>query len=177
MRHLLMATIANKTLTKTKRVSHLKDNAMDAQELIKQQTFFDLETMDDVTLRKVGSFAPVSTAQEALARLGNDTAKFLKVVNDGLRSDALRNLATDDSVVWQEVDDDGGLAPFTGSPADAKVVNPLILTLAKTIYKYNKDMKPEEKKAAKEAAKTMIRTNPAMVAGLKESAKAAQAEE
>lgn len=150
---------------------------MDAQAIIKQATVYDLETMDDVTLRKVGSFAPVATAGEGLARLGNDTAKFLKVVNDGLRAEALRNLATDESIPWQEVDEESGeLKPFNGAPADAKVVNPLVLQLAKTIFGYNKDMKPEVKAKAKSDAKDMIKGNPVMVAGLKKSAATAATE-
>lgn len=180
---LSMATTSTLTLTKEldsvgrRKLARLRKHEMDAQTIIKQATVYDLETMDDVTLRKVGTFAPVATAQEALSRLGNDTAKFLKVVNDGLRSEALRNLATDESIAWQEVDDDGELKPFNGAPADAKVVNPLILTLAKTVHGYNKDMSADAKRAAKEAAKQLIKSTPAMVAGLKKSAAAATSEE
>lgn len=142
----------------------------EAIELKQQRTVFDLDTMDEVLVFKTGAFTPVETAKEALDRLANDSGKFLKVINEGLRAEAQRNLVNDESIGWQEEDEDGTVKPFNGTPADSKVVNPLILTLAKTIYGYNKDMSADQKRAAKEAAMAMIKTNEPMKAGLKANA-------
>jgi hypothetical protein len=141
--------------------------------LPKQATVFDLTTFDEVTIRKVGSFSPVESAKEALERLGNDSTKFLEILNVGLKSQALRDLANDTQVPWMIEDEDTGeLKPFAGIPADGSKVNPLVLTIAKTVFKYNKDMDADAKRAAKDKARELIRNNPAMVAGLKESAMA-----
>jgi len=167
-----MATIIlPKQTPKVGRVSLRKAKAMDAQQIIKQDTVTDLTTFEEVILRKVGTFIPVATYAEGLERVKNDTERFIKVINDGLRTEAIAALAKDTSVAWQEYDEETKeLKPFTGSPASKKVVNPLVLQLAKTIFKYSKEMKSEEKKAAKDKAREMIRTNPVMVSGLKETA-------
>ena len=142
------------------------------QETIKKQvTVLDLDTFEDVTLVKVGTFAPVADAKEALARVNHDSVLFLQIVNDGLRSHAQEQLGSNGDP-WQVKDEeDGSLSTFSGTPADRDKVNALRLTLAKTVfdYKVGKEYKAHNQKA-KAAAMEMIKTNEAMKAGLKVNA-------
>ena len=41
-----------------------------------QKKVFDVDSKDDVVLVKKGTFEPVTTQAEALARVGNDASKF-----------------------------------------------------------------------------------------------------
>lgn len=141
------------------------------QEAIKKQvTVLDLETFEEVTLVKTGTFAPVADAKEALARVNHDSALFLQIINDGLRSHMQEQLGSNGDP-WQVKEDDGTLSPFEGTPADRDKVNALRLTLAKTVfdYKVGKEYKAHNQKA-KAAAMEMIKTNEAMKAGLKVNA-------
>lgn len=133
---------------------------------------FDLDSMDDVTLFKEIEFAPVTNTADALARLGNDAAKFLEVINSGLRDHVRESAKSDSSIPWMQEQEDGEPTTFAGTPADSKAVNSLILTLAKTVFKYSKDMTTEQKKAAKASALAMVANNDAIRNGLKESAAA-----
>jgi hypothetical protein len=132
---------------------------------------FDLDTMDEVSLIKTKDFQPAQDAKEAHQRLGGDAEKFLAVINEGLASfekKALKN----SSEPWNVQDEDGASTgkTFSGTPANSKSVNTLVLTLAKTISGYAKDANVEDKRASKESAIEMIRGNEAMKAGLKRSA-------
>jgi hypothetical protein len=60
--------------------------------------------------------------------------------------------------------------------ADKKIVNGLILNLAKSVFGYLKATNKDEKRAAKEAAKNMIKSTPAMKDGLMANAAAASGE-
>jgi len=145
------------------------------QETIRvQRTVTDLDTFEDVTLVNTATFTPVAGDKfmhDALARLGNDNRKLCDVINDGLRAEAMRDLR-EVKDGWKQEDEDGTLSDFSGTPADTKVVNQLVLTLAKTIFGYSKDLAAAAKKAAKESAMSMIKSNDAMKAGLKNSAAA-----
>lgn len=139
-------------------------------ELPLQQSVFDLETMDEVTLVKTVPFIPATSVEAALAVVGNDSAKFLEIVNEGLKNHTRETAKNDPSIPWNVEDEEGNLTPFTGSPADAKVVNNLILSMAKSVFGYAKDITREAKKAAKESAMTLIRSTPAIRDGLKSQA-------
>jgi hypothetical protein len=81
-----------------------------------------------------------------------------------------------------EVDESGDetekiAGPYTGTPADPKTVNQLVLTLAKTVFGYSKDAKIEAKRAAKDKAAAMIKGNDEIRAGLKASMQAAKSNE
>lgn len=141
------------------------------------KTIFDLSTMDEVTLVKsVPDFIPAENSSEVLARVGNDSAKMLALMNDGLRlaereavaanSDPFHTFKLDES--GEPTDEVNG--PFTGIAADSGKVNALTLTLAKTVFAYSKSMTKDEKRAAKTSALEMIRTNDAIKAGLQKSA-------
>lgn len=135
------------------------------------RTLFDLDSMADVTLQKeVPDFEPVTTAQEAMHRLGNDTAKFLQVINDGLMGHLRDSVKDNNDIPWQVADDEGNLAVFAGTPADSKAVNGLVLNLAKSVFGYTKESTPDEKRAAKDSALEMIKATPKIVEGLKKNA-------
>ena len=139
-------------------------------EIKRQQSGLDLATFEDVTLVKIGRFVPVTTLEEAKHRVGGDTEKFIAIINEGLEAEAGRSLKNDSSIPWQVEDEDGTVAPFSGMLADAKVVGGLVLNMAKSIFGYSKDSTPEARKAAKQAAKDLIRSNEAMKAGLAKNA-------
>lgn len=137
------------------------------EEIPLQMGIFDLDSMDEVLLKKFVPFTPVTDTKTALERLGNDSAKFLEVINEGLRQHARETAKTDTSIAWQVEDEEGNLSPFSGTVADAKTVNGLILNMAKSVFGYAKDMTRDAKKAAKESAMYLIRSTPAIRDGLK----------
>lgn len=134
---------------------------------------FDLDTMDEVSLIKIKEFNPAQSAKEAMDRLGGDADLFLKVINEGLATQEKTKLKNDTTLAWSTTDDDGKPnGTFSGTPANAKSVNGLILSLAKNVFGYAKDNPIAEKRAAKESALEMIRGNEQMKNGLKRSAAA-----
>jgi hypothetical protein len=137
-----------------------------------QKTVFDLETFEEVTLVKEFEFSPVTSIEDALSRLGNDGEKLLKVLNDGL-IDETRNRVREDNDGWHTFDEEkeGEInGAFTGKIADQKSVNNLVLTLAKTVFGFTKDMSKDQKRAAKSSAMEMIKSNESIKAGLQKSA-------
>lgn len=150
------------------------------------RTILDLDTFEDVTLYKDVPFTPVTSTEEALTRLGNDAAKFLAIVNEGLGAETRRNGANDPSIPWLEMDEKGVKTPFTGTPADSMKVNATVLNIAKSVFGYTsvKDGKTEDEKnkirtanqAAKQAAMDLIKSTPVMFEGLKKNAAASAAE-
>lgn len=135
-----------------------------------QRSLFDLDSMSDVSLFKEIEFQPVTTAEEALNRVGHDKAKFLAVINEGLQSHALEAARNDNSIPWMQENDEGEASAFAGTPADSKAVNGLVLNLAKSVFGYSKDATPDQKRAAKQSALDMVKATPAIVEGLKKNA-------
>src|SRR5258708_16006231 len=87
-----------------------------------QRTLLNLDTFEDVTLiKKVPPFVPVTTAAEAMARINNDQAKFIELMNKALQSEAKQAAIDDSANPWLEVDDDGTETPFTGTAANKTV--------------------------------------------------------
>ena len=152
--------------------------APEATKLRRQKQYFDLESMTEVTLVKTGDFVDPKTPEEALARLGNDSAKFLEIIVEGLRAEAGRALMADENVPFQVSDDEGNLTPFAGTKADPAVVNPLILNLAK-MFGYPSGEKGEAARAKKAAAKKkaieLIKNTPEIREGLKNAGAATPA--
>lgn len=142
-----------------------------------QKTVFDLDTMEEVLLVKaVPDFKPAENSHEVLARVGNDSAKMLELLNNGLRL-AEREAVADGKEPWHTfgVNDEGEYTdevngPFTGTIADSKAVNALKLTLAKTVFGFVKSLSKEEKAMAKSNALEMIKNTPTIKAGLQKSA-------
>ena len=141
------------------------------------KTVFDLVSFDEVTLVKaVPDFVPAENTSEVLARVGNDSTVMLELLNAGLKERERDSVSTN-SDPWHTytLDADGEPTgeingPFTGTPADMSAVNALQLTLAKTVFGYNKGMTKDEKRAAKNSALDMIKANDAIKAGLQKSA-------
>jgi hypothetical protein len=135
-----------------------------------QRSAFDLDSFSEILLGKEFEFTPVTSQEEALQALGNDSKRLLEVINNGLKSE-IRNQVAEDPDGWHVFDDEGELnGPFTGTLADMKAVNNLILTLSKTVFGYSKDLSKDQKRAAKDAAMEMIKNTEAIKAGLKKSA-------
>jgi hypothetical protein len=143
-----------------------------------QKTVFDLDTMEDVTLVKaVPDFKPAENSHEVLARVGNDSAKMLELLNNGLRLAEREAVASDTAIPFHTfgVDENGEYTDeingvFAGTIADIKAVNSLKLTLAKTVFGFTKNLSKDEKATAKANALEMIRSTPAIKAGLQKSA-------
>ena len=161
--------------------------ATETVELKRQREVFDLNTMDEILLRKIGTFTPVKTLEEAKHRVGGDTVKFLEIINEGLEAEAGRALLSDESIPWLMLDEEGKIIvgddgkPVLATsvlPADKKIVNGLILNLAKSIYGYLKCDKKDAagRKAAKEKAREMIKNTPEMKDGLVANAVATSGE-
>lgn len=139
-------------------------------ELPIQNTVFDLDSMDEVTLVKTVHFTPATSVEAALAVVGNDSAKFLEIINEGLKNHTRETAKEDVSIPWMVEDEEGNKTPFTGAPADSAKVNGLILNMAKSVFGYSKDMARDAKRAAKESAMGLIRNTPAIRDGLKAQA-------
>lgn len=135
-----------------------------------QRTIFDLASFEEVILAKEVAFTPVESAQDALARLDGDAAKFLGIINEGLQAEA-RRIAGDSPVDWHTLTDENKInGSFEGTMADITKVNALVLTLAKTVFGYNKDLDKTAKAKSKTAAMDMIKGNAAIKSGLAASA-------
>lgn len=137
-----------------------------------QKSVFDLDTMEEVTLVKTPPpMQEVTSIDELLARVGNDSTKMLKIVNDGLEDEYRKAFAENPEEAWHTFDDEGEPnGEFTGTIAEPKAVNSLILTLAKAVFGFSKEMTKDQKKAAKASAVEMIKTTEAIKDGLRKSA-------
>jgi hypothetical protein len=137
-----------------------------------QKTIFDLDSFQEVTIvKEIPDFLPVSSLEEAAARLANNSAKLLEVINRGLMDEHRNSTVDNAEIPWRTFDDEGELnGNFSGTIAEPKAVNSLVLTLAKTVFGYSKEMAKEAKRAAKESAMRMIATTEAIKEGLRKSA-------
>lgn len=134
---------------------------------------FDLESFESVRLAKdVVLDPPVTSIEEALGRVGNDAAKLLKILNDGLIQETITAAEeTPGFLVFDEENKTLG-GEFTGQSANEDAVKTLVLSIAKGVFGYEKSKPVEAKRAAKESAMNLIKSNEQMRAGLKANAKA-----
>jgi hypothetical protein len=132
-----------------------------------QKSLFDLDTMSTVTLVKPYEFEPVSDVKSALARIDNDTAKLVAIINRGLQSFQDEAVKADSNIPWKVEDEEGNLTDFTGTPADDKAVNALVLNMAKASFGYLKATDSDAKRASKQAALDFIKSQPVLIAGMK----------
>ena len=131
---------------------------------------FDLDSFDDVRLVKEFEFEPAADVNEALTRLQNDQKRLLEIVNKGLLAEAEKAIRQETDG-WHTFDDEDKInGAFNGIIADPKKVNAIVLTMAKTVFGFNKDQNKEQKRASKEQAKDFVRKNDAIREGLKKSA-------
>ena len=146
------------------------------KEIRTTKTVFDLDSKSDVTLVKVGTFSPVTNMQEFVSRLGNDATKILAIVNSGLESHEQSQLSSNESIAWQQEDENEAgetvLIPFAGttlSEEKSKQLAANVLNMAKMLFGYAKDMAggKEAKRAAKAKAQEMLLSNPQVIEALK----------
>lgn len=144
--------------------------------IVVSKSVFDLDSFSDVTLVKPVTFAPAVSTEEALQRLGGDSAKLLSVINEGLLEVRKREVRADDSAWMQEVEAEDGtvtMEAFDGTIADQKMVNNLVLNIAKSSFGYNKAAAAKDKAGkskAKQAAMDFVSSNEVLKNGLKENA-------
>lgn len=133
-------------------------------------TVFDLTAFDDVKLFLAVPLPPKpTTLEEALAAVGNDTAKLLEVIHEGLSADAI-DRAKSNPHSFYIVDDDGKPTStlYTGKFADedkGKLIGNAILAIAK-MNGYEKSLPREVKASLKEKATQFLRDNPAMLSSI-----------
>lgn len=155
----------SKTMTPNETTTTAAETAVPVEYV--QKTVFDLLKFDDVMLKKPITLPNrPTTIEEALAAVGNDSAKLLNVIHDGLKADA-RERAKADMTGFLVVGEDDELGEvYTGKYADeakGKLINNAILSIAK-MQGYDKSLPPEKKRELKEKATTFLRENPAMLA-------------
>lgn len=140
-----------------------------SKELKTQKTVFDLDSNEDVTLFKVGTFNPIGNISELTARLGNNATLILEIINDGLRQHEMKNLEGSETP-WQVENEEGALVAFTGTPISEEKSKQLaanVLMMAKLAFGFSKEMSPEEKRKAKDSARAQLLANPVVIEGLK----------
>ena len=140
----------------------------------------NLEDFSDVSLYKVvPQVAAVTSIQDALDRLGNDSTKLFEVITDGLNSLAVEK-ARKDGEGWLQVDENGKdtTETFKGTLVSPEVLNPVVLMMAKLNHGFDEIPKSadsaELKRKAKEAALEDIKSSPIVLAGLKKKMEAAK---
>jgi hypothetical protein len=133
------------------------------------RTVFDLTAFDDVKLEKTVTLpTKPTTLEEALQAAGNDTAKLLDLIHEGLISEAVEK-SREDISGFKVVGEDGqATEAYDGKFADeekGKKINAAILALAK-MNGFEKSLPKDKKAALKEKATEFLRSNPAMLAGM-----------
>ena len=149
----------------------------EVNEIPVQRTRFDLDNMEEVTVKKTVPFTNVTKVEDALALLGNNTEKLVEVINRGLRAEVGAKAVNDPAIPWMIENEEGDLVPFTGTLVNATDVNVLVLNLAKQVFGYSKDKPIEVRKAAKESAKNFIKTSDVIREGFKKQALASSTTE
>lgn len=137
----------------------------------------DLNTFENVKLfKEVPIVPPVTSVEEALARVGNDTSKLMKLLTDGLQSEAVEAARSDNSD-WKmiDADDKDTEQVFEGTLANTEDVNPVVLMFAKLNHGFDDiDSKAPNsadlKRAAKQAAIADIKEMPKVLDGLRRKA-------
>jgi len=141
-----------------------------------EKPVFDLSSFEDVTLVKPFEFLPPTDVNEALTRLGGDTAALMAVITSGML-DSYKSELRKTADGWHTYEEDADGEPtdkingvFQGQVADSKKVNNLKLSLAKSVFGFEKGMSKEAKRAAKEQAAEMIKNTEAIRNGLAKTA-------
>ena len=135
----------------------------------------DLATFEDVRLYKaVPTVPPVQSVADALLRLGNDNARLLSIINEGLQSEAIEKARQSDDG-WMLLDENGKetTEAYTGSLANSEDVNPVVLMFAKLMFGYDEAAAKKDadgKRAAKDKAREAIKGMPQVLDGLRAKA-------
>jgi hypothetical protein len=165
----MAATVARPKRAKSSKAS---SNLKEKNNMIVQSSIFDLNTFAEVKLGREFNPSPAFTSlQEAMAFYGNDEAKMLKALNDdklAVEESAARKIPlTDDG--WLVLDEEEKLTAekFAGTPVNEKVLNDLILNLAKQHFGFEKNISIEAKRIAKSKAIDFVKATPELIAYLK----------
>jgi hypothetical protein len=132
----------------------------------------DLATFEDVLLAKeIPLVPPVTSVQQALSLLNNDTSKLLAIIQDGLQDIEVEK-ARETTDGWMQTDDNGKSTnvPFTGQLANPTDVNPVVLQFAKLMFDYDEAPDADAKRKAKEMARAEIKKMPQILASLQKKA-------
>ena len=131
-------------------------------------TVFDLATFDDVKLTKTVTLpTKPSTLEEALAACGNNAAKLLDVIHEGLISETVERERENMEGFFID-DDEETPTPYTGKFADSKKtkqINAAVLSLAK-MNGFDKTASKEKKREIKDRMRGFLRENPAMLGSI-----------
>lgn len=139
-----------------------------AEQAYVQRTILDLSTMGEITVRKPHASAPeVTSVEQALTLLGNDTKKLFAIIHDGLEAEIKKTAGAEPGGWFTQDEDEKYTVPFTGTQADRDKFNSLVLTMAKTAFGWGKDLTNEQKVAVKAKAADYIKSQPILLAGLK----------
>src|ERR1035438_8790241 len=126
-----------------------------------QKTGFDLESKSDVLVVKVGSLAPITSMQDFVSRLGNDSAVILSVIQRGIIDYESDRLRSDASVPWQSEDEETGeLSEFSGnliSEENGKKLATNVLNIAKLMFGYPSSKLPKDAPAAVKAESKAVK--------------------
>ena len=137
--------------------------------VVTQKSGINLTDFEDVKLYKqVPVVAPVTSVPDALARLGNNHERLLEILTSGIQAEATEK-ARNESDGWFLYDAEGNETKetFGGSLAKNEIVNPAVLQIAKSAFGYDEAPDSDSKRAAKQAARDLIKATPAMVEGLR----------
>ena len=173
-----------KELTKQMATSQIAPKPEDLK-LVASKSGLDLDSRQEVTLKKIGTDTPITSINDFVARMNNDSAAILKLVQNAYNEYANEQLAKNESVPWQlATTDEKGietLAPWEGFILEGEKLKSfqlMVLQMAKLQFGYPDEKPPKgspeaklawqkQKEDAKSQAQEMFLSSPATVAALK----------
>lgn len=138
--------------------------------MIVKKTVFDLKTFGDVTIGLEFTPTPAfSTIADAMAFFGNDEAKVLAALNEVKVSTEVEAAKNTPISQWHTFEDDEETklnGPADIESVNEKLVNDLVLNIAKQHFGFAKNLSVEAKRKAKTDALTFVQGQPALKAYL-----------
>lgn len=143
--------------------------------------YFDMDSFDTVTVgAQIELPAKPASLSEVQQLFQGNEGRLLDIIYSGMVKEAEVNADKQPDLMWRSLDDEGELTDElydTSRSADSdkkKVINDFILSFAKAAFGFttNKGRDPKVREAnqkAKDAAKQMIKNNPAMLDAMKKS--------
>lgn len=130
----------------------------------------DLATFDDVKMyKRIPKVAPITSVNQALELIGGDTNKLMSLLTAAVQSDVVE-AARSSNDGWKVIDENGKETEteYSGQLAHPDAVNPMVLFFAKNNFGFDKpNATADERRAAKEQAREMIKSVPALLDSLK----------
>jgi len=138
--------------------------------MIVKKTVFDLKTFGDVTIGLDFTPTPAfSTIADAMAFFGNDETKVLAALNEVKVSAEVAKAKNTPIAEWHTFEDDEETilnGPAEIESVNEKLVNDLVLNIAKQHFGFAKNLSVEAKRKAKEDALKFVQGQPALKAYL-----------